>query len=173
MLALSFLAGDRLGDVGNGLLVLALATLAGTGALGRGVPATTTGEQRRTLAARYGNRLFAAALIVPAVALIGTLAFASTGLVDSKQVTLVSLGIGTLLASTVGLIWLRPPLAAPLQEARHILDAVGWAAVLPQALAALGAVFVLAGVGSAVGDLLGPLLAWCRGRRSAPRPCGM
>lgn len=158
LLALSFLAGDRLGDVANGMLVLALATLAGAGALGRGVPITTTGEQRRTLAARYGNKLFAAALIVPAVALIGTLALTSTGLVDAKQVTLVSLGIGTLLALTVCSIWLRPPLAAPLHEARHILDAVGWAAVLPQALAALGAVFVLAGVGTAVGDLLGPLL---------------
>jgi len=158
LLALSFLAGDRLDDVGNGVLVLALATLAGTGGLGRGVPVTTTVIERQALAARYGNALFAAALIVPAVALIGTLAFASTGLVDPKQVTLVSLGLGTLLALIVCSIWLRPKPSAPLQEARHILDAVGWAAVLPQALAALGAVFVLAGVGSTVGDLLGPLL---------------
>ncbi len=158
LLALSFLAGDRLGDTGNGMLVLALAALAGTGALGRGVPRTTSGDERRSLAARYGNTLFAAALIVPAVALTGTLTFAATGLVDPKQVTLVSLGIGTLLALLVCATWLRPPASAPLQEARHILDAVGWAAVLPQALAALGAVFVLAGVGGAVGDLLGPVL---------------
>ncbi len=158
LLALSFLGGDRLGDTGNGLLVLVLAVLAGTGALGRGVPLTSTAAERLALAGNHGNTLFAAALIVPAAALVGTLGFASTGLIDPKQVTLVSLGIGTLLALVVCSIWLRPPLSAPLQEARHILDAVGWAVVLPQALAALGAVFVLAGVGSAVGDLLGPLL---------------
>ncbi|MFN7088745.1 MAG: aminotransferase class III-fold pyridoxal phosphate-dependent enzyme [Candidatus Paceibacteria bacterium] len=36
LLALSMLAGDRLGDFGNGLLVLALVALAGAGQLGRG-----------------------------------------------------------------------------------------------------------------------------------------
>jgi uncharacterized membrane protein len=35
---------------------------------------------------------------------------------------------------------------------------VGWAAILPQLLAALGAVFALAGVGRAVGALIGPWL---------------
>ena len=33
--ALSFLAGDRLGDLGNGLIVLSLALLGGFGLLGR------------------------------------------------------------------------------------------------------------------------------------------
>ncbi|HYJ51547.1 MAG TPA: DUF979 family protein, partial [Allosphingosinicella sp.] len=42
LVALSFLAGDRLGDVGNGVLVLGLALIAGTGQLGRGQPATTS-----------------------------------------------------------------------------------------------------------------------------------
>ena len=35
LLALSMLAGDRLGDFGNGLLVLALVAIAGTGQIGR------------------------------------------------------------------------------------------------------------------------------------------
>ena len=35
------------------------------------------------------------------------------------------------------------------------MELVGWAAILPQLLAALGAVFALAGVGHAVGDLIG------------------
>jgi uncharacterized membrane protein len=34
------------------------------------------------------------------------------------------------------------------------MDSVGWAAILPQLLAALGAVFALAGVGTAVGQLM-------------------
>src|SRR2546423_14714001 len=50
----------------------------------------------------------------------------------------------------MGMIMLRPPLFAPIREARRLLDAVGWAAVLPQMLAALGALFALAGVGTVV-----------------------
>jgi uncharacterized membrane protein len=34
------------------------------------------------------------------------------------------------------------------------MDTVGWAALLPQMLAALGAVFALAGVGKVIGDLV-------------------
>ena len=41
--------------------------------------------------------------------------------------------------------WLRPPAIAPLQEGRRLIDAIGWAAVLPQMLAALGVLFAAAG----------------------------
>ena len=47
--------------------------------------------------------------------------------------------------------WLKPPATAPLQEGRRLIDAIGWAAVLPQLLAALGAVFAAAGVGEVIG----------------------
>ena len=57
------------------------------------------------------------------------------------------------IAVAVAMVWLRPPLAAPLQEARRVLDAVGWAAILPQMLASLGAVFLAAGVGQQVGAI--------------------
>jgi uncharacterized membrane protein len=51
------------------------------------------------------------------------------------------------------MVMLRPPLLAPIKEARRLLDAIGWAAVLPQMLAALGALFAIAGVGTAVSGL--------------------
>jgi len=57
------------------------------------------------------------------------------------------------LALVLGMIMLRPPLLAPIKEARRLLDAVGWAAVLPQMLAALGALFAMAGVGNVVSGL--------------------
>jgi uncharacterized membrane protein len=162
LLALSFLAGDRLGDLGNGLLVLGLVTLAGAGALGRGNPPTTSPDERRAEAQRRGNGLFLAALIIPATALAGTLLFRhvtidGAPLVDPKQVTLVSLGLGVLIALVVSMRWMRAPVLAPLQEGRRLIDAVGWAAVLPQMIAALGAVFALAGVGDVIGGYAG---AW-------------
>ena len=51
------------------------------------------------------------------------------------------------------MLWLKPPLLAPLEEGRRLADTIGWAAILPQMLAALGAVFALSGVGDAVGTI--------------------
>ena len=153
LLAVSFFAGDRLGDFGNGILVLCLVALAGFHALGRGAPHTSTEEERGALAERFGNKLFLPALVIPATALLGTFLLKDSGLIDPKQVTLISLGLGVLLALAVCFAWLRPPALAPLQEGRRLMDSVGWAAVLPQMLAALGAVFALAGVGEVVGGI--------------------
>ena len=171
LMAVSFLFGSYLGDLGNGVLLVGLVLIGGIGGLGQGRPATTSPEERRTLAARFGNRLFIPALIIPATALLGTLVLAKIDiggrpLFDAKDPTLIALGLGVLLALVVAMAMFRPPATAPLQEGRRLMDAVGWAAILPQMLAALGAVFALAGVGQVVGGLVadvipmnGPLIA--------------
>ncbi|HQV04666.1 MULTISPECIES: DUF979 domain-containing protein [unclassified Novosphingobium] len=154
LLALSMLTGDRLGDFANGLLVLALVAIAGLGGLGRGA-AQGSAAMREAEAARHGNRLFLLALVIPLVALIGTLGFkALPDLVDPKNVTLVSLALGVLIALAIGMAWLRAGPAEPLHEGRRLMDSVGWAAILPQMLASLGAVFALAGVGKVVGAVM-------------------
>ncbi len=158
LLAASFLFGSYLGDVANGALVLALVVLAGLGALGIGKPHTSTPEERRESARARGNWLFGPALIVPATALFGTLFLKNAHLggvplLDSKQVTLISLAAGAVLALGAAIAWLKPPLLAPLQEGRRLIDTIGWAAILPQMLASLGAVFALSGVGKAVGEI--------------------
>jgi uncharacterized membrane protein len=153
LLAISFFFGDYLGDLGNGILVLCLVALAGFGALGRGDPPTTTSEERAASSERRGNKLFLPALVIPVTALLGTLLLKDSGWIDPKQATLISLGAGVLIALAICYAWLRPPALAPLQEGRRLMDSVGWAAVLPQMLAALGAVFALAGVGQVVGGI--------------------
>lgn len=158
LMALSLLAGDAIGDFGNGLIVLGLAGLAGFGLVGRGSPATTSEPEREALSLRLGNRLFLPALIIPLTALLGTLAYNYTplgeaGWIEPKRETYVFLALGVLLALGAIFVWLRPPLLAPVEEGRRLLDAIGWAAVLPQMLAALGAVFAAAGVGEIVGGL--------------------
>lgn len=156
LLALSFLAGQQLGDFGNGVLALALVVVATIG-LGKSKPATTSADERRDSALKRGDLLFLPALIIPAIALGGTLIAKETDwgaqLVDPAQATLVSLILGATIAVAVAMLWLRPPILAPLQEARRLLDAVGWAAILPQMLASLGAVFLVAGVGQQVGAI--------------------
>src|SRR5690606_27641001 len=71
LLAVSFLFGDRLGDLGNGVLVLLLAALAGLRLLGRSRPATTGPQARAAEAERRGAWLFAPALMIPVVAILG------------------------------------------------------------------------------------------------------
>jgi len=158
LLALSMLAGDRLGDLGNGLLVIVLVGVVALGKLGP--PSASAPEaERQARTVRHGNRLFALALVIPLTALIGTLLFrAVPWLVDPKQVTLVSLALGALLAFGIGLAVLRERPLAGLQEGRRLLDALGWAAILPQMLASLGLVFALTGIGKVVGALASQII---------------
>ena len=158
LMAASLLAGDYLGDFGNGLLVLGLAGLAGFGFIGRSHPPTTGDGERQRWSELLGNKLFLPALIIPATALFGTLLYnytpvGSYGWFEAKRETYVLLGIGVLIAIATIFAWLRPPAIAPLQEGRRLIDAIGWAAVLPQMLAALGVLFATAGVGEIIGSL--------------------
>jgi len=137
--------------------VLVMVATAAAG-LGQGTRETATAAGRSASAARYGNRLFVPVLIVPLATFAGSvllkdLTVGGLPLVDPKQVTQIALGIGTVLGLLAGLVMLRPTVSAPIVEARRLMDSVGWAAVLPQSLAALGAVFAAAGVGKVVSTL--------------------
>ena len=163
LLAVSFLFGSYLSDLANGLLVVALAVIAGFKWLGQGKPVTTTGEERLASARRRGDWLFVPALLIPAVALLGALVLDKTvifgvPLFGEEQPTLIALGLGVASGLALAVAWLRPPALAPLQEGRRLMDAVGWAGVLPQMLASLGAVFVLGGVGDRIGELFSTYL---------------
>ena len=158
LLAASFLFGSHLTPFANGMLVLAMVGIAGVGGLKRSDPPTTTPEERAVFATKLGNTLFVPALIVPLTAVVGTLLynytpFGETGLFEERRETLILFGVGVLAALAAAMVWLRPPLAAAPEEGRRLLDSIGWAAILPQMLAALGAVFAFAGVGEIIGSI--------------------
>lgn len=155
LLALSMWAGDRLGDLGNGVLVLGLVLIAGMGGMAKSQAGEVEPPIRTDRAARFGNSLFVIALIIPLTALIGTFLFKSLPwLADPKQATLISLGVGVLIALGVGLARLGGSIATPFAQGARLINSVSWAAILPQMLASLGAVFALAGVGTVVGGLV-------------------
>jgi uncharacterized membrane protein len=156
--ALTFVASSHLPHFVTGVIVIGMVTVGGVLKLGQGTRESGTAGERIASAARWGNRLFIPALTIPAVTLLGNwglkgLHVGGAPLVDPKQVTLVSLAAATVVALVVGLVMLRPPASAPVVEARRLMDSVGWAAVLPQMLAALGALFATAGVGRVVSTL--------------------
>jgi uncharacterized membrane protein len=157
LLAVSFLFGSELGDLANGLLVLALTAL-GAGAMGLGQPKTTSVAEREASARAKGNAIFTPALLIPAIAIAGTLTLGKLRIhgapvADPKQVTLIALALGIVSALIVAWVRFRPPALATVEEGRRLSDAIGWAIILPQLLASLGAVFAISGVGAAVGHI--------------------
>ncbi|HEY4132322.1 MAG TPA: DUF979 domain-containing protein [Gemmatimonadaceae bacterium] len=157
--ALTFLASPHLPNFVNGCLVIAMVLVMAIGKLRGAPPESATREERDASARKFGNKLFIPALTIPAVTLLGNeffkyLTIGGAPLVDLKQVTLIALGLATVVALIVGMILIRPPASAPIVEARRLLDAVSWAAVLPQMLAALGAMFALSGVGPIVAGII-------------------
>jgi uncharacterized membrane protein len=157
LFAVSFLFGDRLGDLANGVLVIAMALIAGGGS--RAFASRPSADTTTTpMSQAPGARLFAPILVIPTGAFVGTWLFKTvriggTPIADPTQSTVIATAVGVVVALALAMTIIRPPLSAPAREARRILDQVGPAAMLPQLLAALGGVFALAGVGSTIARL--------------------
>ncbi|HEX4295531.1 MAG TPA: DUF979 domain-containing protein [Rhizomicrobium sp.] len=150
--ALLMIAGSWLPDLFSGAMAILLAVLAAMGLKPVRVP-TAEAEARETSAVSLRNTLFVPALAIPAITLAGTLLLPHTRLVDPKQVTLVSLAAGAIVGLVLAMALLRAPVTTAMREGRRLVDSIGWAAVLPQMLAALGGVFAAAGVGKVVAGL--------------------
>jgi uncharacterized membrane protein len=147
-----------------GIAVLVMVALAGSGRVGRGTERTTTTQERTGLAERFGNKLFVPALVVPAVAVVVALVgplitVGGSPLLAEGSATLTGLGISAIVALVVAMLLLRPPsLGTPMRESGRLLEAIGWATLLPQMLSTLGSLFTQAGVGTAVGTIAGWVL---------------
>ena len=154
-----FLAGDRLPADVVGVLVILMAIVAGIGGVTRAKPQMRPEEARRASAIRLGNKLFMPALTIPLVTVIGTLlapklVFGGVALIDPKNATLASFGIGCVIALIFACALTRDSVGQSVKEARRLVDALSWAVVLPQLLGMLGLVFADAGMGKAVAHLI-------------------
>ena len=154
-----FLAGDRLPADIVGVLVILMAVVAGIGGVTSAKPQTRPEEARRASAIRLGNKLFMPALTIPLVTVIGTLlaprlVFGGVALIDPKNATLASFGIGCVIALIFACVLTRDSAGQSVKEARRLVDALSWAVVLPQLLGMLGLVFADAGMGKAVAHLI-------------------
>ena len=152
LLALTMILGSRVPAVVTGWMVVAMAALAAGGWVRRGPHVEAPPEERAREAGRLGNRVFLPTLLLPAVLAVGSLYFGRIGLAPKDQATTVAIAAASVVAFFAALGITRAPLAAPMREGGRLLEAVGWAIVLPQSLAALGTLFTKAGVGAVVAD---------------------
>lgn len=162
--ALVFLIGDYLPHYWVGLMVILLALLAGGGALKVSAQRALAPEQLARSMQRLGRWIFLPPLLIPlltvfSVLVLGEIKGADCQLLDSKNLTLVSLGLACLVSLPL-MIWLsrEHPKQAGF-EAKRLTEAMGWALLLPQLLATLGLLFNQAGVGTAVAALSETYLA--------------
>ncbi|MDA8454879.1 DUF979 domain-containing protein [Acidovorax sp. GBBC 3334] len=153
--ALVFLVGDLLPPLWVGVGAVAMALIAGFGGVGAGRHEPRSAADYAASARRLGHKLFIPALAIPLVTMIGTLSakhlsIGGAPLLDPKNTTLVSLGVGCVLSLALACWLTRETPAQGIRESRRLTDALGWALVLPQMLGMLGLVFSDAGVGKAV-----------------------
>jgi len=153
--AIVFLVGDLLPAVWVGAIAVLMAVIAGFGGVLGGRHQPRTDAQYLESARRLGNKLFVPALAIPLITMLGTLSakylvFGGTPLLDPKNTTLVSLGVGCVIALGLACRMTRETPMQGLRESHRLTDALGWALVLPQMLGMLGLVFSDAGVGKAV-----------------------
>ncbi|WP_298578097.1 DUF979 domain-containing protein [uncultured Luteimonas sp.] len=163
LVAATMLAADRMPAAVVGGIVVALACLAGFGGLGRGRCDEGTPAAREASARRLGNRLFFPALLIPLVAVLVAVPLADLQVggmrvFGAQLTTLVGLGVACVVAVAAALLMTRSAPAAAIEQSRRLLDAIGWAALLPLLLATLGSVFAATGVGDAVAGLIRMLI---------------
>lgn len=163
LLAVAMLAAERMPPALVGGIVVVLACLAGFGGLGRGQYDEGTPAGREASARRLGNRLFIPALLIPLVAVAVAVPFADlqvggVRVFGAQLTTLVGLGVACVVAVVAALFMTRSTPAAAIEQSRRLLDAIGWAALLPLLLATLGSVFAATGVGDAVAGLIRMLI---------------
>lgn len=157
-----FLLGDLWSDFVNGILVIVLALMAGmTGkqASGTSQAATSAGHTLPAAGRGFHNSLFLPLLCVPAGVVLFSVAgpFIQSGtwhLVDPDHAGQSTYMLATLLGLAVACILFRPKPHEPLEAGAGILRQIGWAAIVPQMLAALGGVYALAGLNDTISGLL-------------------
>lgn len=163
--AVTFLFGKAIPSGIIGAMVVVMALIASCKCLGLGSYGEASKEEKRRQADRFGNSLFLPTLVIPIVTFL-VAKFTSLG-------ALVGLGLGSIAGLVAVMALTKDGLGRSVNEGRRLIDAIGWAVILSQFLAALGFLFDKAGVGGVIaqmvssvvptGSALATVVAYCVG----------
>lgn len=164
LLAVLLFVAERMPPMWVGVAVVVLALLAGLGGLRMGRYDESTAEEKRHEAERLGNRLFGPALLIPLVTLVlvvevagfslSEIELAGRRVLGAQQTTVIALALGCVVALVAAARLTRQTPWSAVEQSRRLIDAIGWAALLPLLLATLGSVFEAGGVGEAVAGVV-------------------
>lgn len=151
-----FIIGDWIPTAVVGALVIGMALLAGLGGLAAGPYQLLADDKQQQSLQRLGKKLFIPALAIPGFTLLLVLIMGQLPALqwfDLKNLTLLSLGIACVLAFAIACYLTRESPRQGGLEAKRLLEAIGWAFLLPHLLATLGLLFNQAGVGQIIAAL--------------------
>lgn len=147
ILGVLFVFGRWIPPVISGILVVGLGVITMMNQFGGSTEYKEDTSLSQKGAKKHGNSVFLPVVVMAVSAIV--IAF----LIPESSRTVI--GIGAFLASVVALIIFRPSGEEILDESNRMVQQVGTTSILPQLLSALGIVFVEAGVGDIVANLIG------------------
>ena len=143
ILAATFMIGVYIPTWITGLCVVALAVLTGTNSVVQTKNNEATHAEIRANADKYGFKVFIPPVVLAASAVIVATVFSFLGSNNA-------IGISAIIALIVAMILFKSDFKTPINEGVRLMDNVGAVGMLPQVLAALGALFTAAGVGTVI-----------------------
>lgn len=142
LLGIIFIFGPYIPANIVGVLIIVMAVLTASKQVKVGNVKGTSNEYRQKQSDKIGNKIFIPALMI-AVFAFGIAQFTDLG-------GLVGLGIGAIAALITGLAITKSKPVEAVKSGSNMLQQIGSSSMLPQILAALGALFSAAGVGEVI-----------------------
>lgn len=143
ILAFTFIAGPYIPKWGVGLCVIAMSALTAMGKVKQSKSDVPSPVDTRKAADKYGSKVFVPALSLAVVAVIVATCWKSLGANNA-------IGVSGLAALLVAFALFRCKPGQAVADGTRLMDNVGSAGILPQVLAALGALFTASGVGEVI-----------------------
>lgn len=154
-------------DIYIGYAILVLTLLSASKKVKIGKFKESTEEFKKAASEKVGNSIFIPALTLAIVT------FAVAQIWTKQLGSLVALGIAAVVSAILALVITKGKSSDMAEDGRRLLEIVGPVNILPQLLAALGAVFTAAGVGTVIsngikgvipqGNILMGVIAYCVG----------
>jgi uncharacterized membrane protein len=147
ILGILFIFGRWLSAMISGILVVGLGVITLFNQFGGSEEYQEDTKKAEEGARKIGNMIFAPVILMAVSAIV------ISWLIPESSASVI--GIGALLSLILALIIFKPSTNEVLDESNRMVQQVGTTSILPQLLAALGIIFVEAGVGDLVAGLIG------------------
>ena len=143
IVAFTFIAGPYVPKFITGLCVVLMALLTAVGKVGQSASDVPTATETRSNADKLGNKIFIAPLVLALSAWIIATVWKKLGANNA-------VGLSAMIALIVIFIVTGSKKEYAIKDGTRLMDNIGPVGLLPQVLAALGALFTAAGVGDVI-----------------------